>query len=277
MKKILQNNSCEDLKLSSGLNLNTLEIEERPSIDNFFSPPRATTLAQRIPKLPTSKFFPTSRKPNISSDNLPLAQNLSLNSTVSKNCYKTLTSLNSSNNQSLLFKDTSANLTRNSITQEPQNKHIWTDIQLPTSPLVVIGKFNNSLNMFEKVEILKFPQIWFISLGLKKTEVNGNSSNNYGFDDETGDYKVILHDQIAYRFELFEILGKGSFGQVFKVFDHKHKVFCALKIIKNKKRFNQQALVEIDILKQLRKKDTFGSIVQIQSSFSFRNHVVRTI
>ena len=131
--------------------------------------------------------------------------------------------------------------------------------------------------MFEKVEILKFPQIWYISLGVNKIEGNGNSANNYGFDDETGDYKVVLHDQIAYRFELFEILGKGSFGQVFKIFDHKHKVFCALKIIKNKKRFNQQAMVEIDILRQLRKKDTFGSIVQIQSSFSFRNHVVRTI
>lgn len=277
MKKLLQNNSCEDLKLASGVNLNTLEIEERPSIDSIFAPPKSTTLAQRIPKLPTSKFFPTSRKSNIASDTLTLSQNLSLNSTVSKNCYKTLTSLNSSNNQSSLFKDTSCNLTQISTIQEQQSKHLWSDLDLPATPLIVIGKFNDSLTRYEKVEILKYPQIWYISLGVNKNEGNGLCTENYGFDDETGDYKAVLHDQVAFRFELFEVLGKGSFGQVFKVFDHKHKIFCALKIIKNKKRFSQQALIEIEILRQLRKKDSYGSVVQIQSSFSFRNHVVRVI
>jgi dual specificity tyrosine-phosphorylation-regulated kinase 2/3/4 len=37
---------------------------------------------------------------------------------------------------------------------------------------------------------------------------------------------------------MIEKLGKGSFGQVFKVWDHKRKVAAALKIIKNKKRFH---------------------------------------
>ena len=49
-----------------------------------------------------------------------------------------------------------------------------------------------------------------------------------------------------------EKLGKGSFGQVFKVWDHKRKIPAALKIIKNKKRFHNQALVEISILKEIR-------------------------
>jgi hypothetical protein len=35
---------------------------------------------------------------------------------------------------------------------------------------------------------------------------------NNGYDDERGDYKVVLKDHIAYRFEVLEFLGKGSFG-----------------------------------------------------------------
>jgi dual specificity tyrosine-phosphorylation-regulated kinase 2/3/4 len=57
---------------------------------------------------------------------------------------------------------------------------------------------------------------------------------------------------LAFRFEVIEVLGKGSFGQVVKAFDHKHQVLVAVKIIRNKKRFHQQALVEVKILQHLR-------------------------
>lgn len=60
-----------------------------------------------------------------------------------------------------------------------------------------------------------------------------------------GDLIFILGDHISYRYEMIDKLGKGSFGQVFKVFDHKRQQFSALKVIKNKKRFHAQALIEI--------------------------------
>ena len=41
----------------------------------------------------------------------------------------------------------------------------------------------------------------------------------------------------GYRYELYEILGKGSFGKVIKVYDHKTKEFKALKVIRNKQKF----------------------------------------
>jgi dual specificity tyrosine-phosphorylation-regulated kinase 2/3/4 len=41
---------------------------------------------------------------------------------------------------------------------------------------------------------------------------------------------------VAYRYELFESLGKGTFGNVIRVFDHKRKEYNAMKIIKNKKK-----------------------------------------
>ena len=38
-------------------------------------------------------------------------------------------------------------------------------------------------------------------------------------------------------------LGQGSFGQVFKSFDHKKKELIALKVIRNEAKFNKQAKV----------------------------------
>lgn len=75
-----------------------------------------------------------------------------------------------------------------------------------------------------------------------------------GYDDERGDYLAKERDQLAYRYEVLGILGKGSFGQVLKCNDHKYKVLRALKIIRNKRRFHQQALVEVKILEHLREK-----------------------
>lgn len=34
------------------------------------------------------------------------------------------------------------------------------------------------------------------------------------YDDEHGDYRMVLGDHVAYRFEILGRLGKGSFGQV---------------------------------------------------------------
>jgi len=94
------------------------------------------------------------------------------------------------------------------------------------------------LTDYEKGEILDYKQVWFV--GDKcKTKIKGCSSNefNQGYDDEKGDYLIKMDDHIGYRYEVKESLGKGSFGQAVKCFDHKHKVFLALKIIRNKKKF----------------------------------------
>lgn len=48
----------------------------------------------------------------------------------------------------------------------------------------------------------------------------------------------MLNDHIAYRYEVLERIGKGSFGQTFKVMDHKRKTLAALKMIRNKKKFH---------------------------------------
>jgi len=49
----------------------------------------------------------------------------------------------------------------------------------------------------------------------------------------------VAGDHIAYRYEVLEMLGKGSFGIVVKAFDHKRHEFVAVKIIRNQRRFHR--------------------------------------
>jgi dual specificity tyrosine-phosphorylation-regulated kinase 2/3/4 len=94
---------------------------------------------------------------------------------------------------------------------------------------------------------------YFGAKSKKKMATPDHPSSNYGYDDDRGDYIVVNHDHLAYRYEIIDTLGKGSFGQVLHCRDHCTGESVAIKIIRNKKRFHHQALVEIKILDNLRK------------------------
>ena len=42
----------------------------------------------------------------------------------------------------------------------------------------------------------------------------------------------VLHDHVAFRYEILEVIGKGSFGQVIRALDHKTGQQVAIKIIR---------------------------------------------
>lgn len=111
-----------------------------------------------------------------------------------------------------------------------------------------------SLNIFERGEIIDFKDIYFCGTHRAKKHVGdlNSQSANFGYDDERGDYNIVTGDHLAYRYEVVDVLGKGSFGQVVRCVDHKTGKLVAVKIIRNKKRFHQQALVEVNILQKLR-------------------------
>jgi hypothetical protein len=278
MKKYSEYNSYKELPKKSAQEPTNLKQKSVPpsniNLNQKFQ--KVPTLAQAVPTLPESKFFPTSGR------NLHMSQNYGQTGhTASANISTTNTANNSLVSPINLTvqrtqNESGLNFSMHTQRNEPIKAAQWSELALPATPVQVLKMFSSKLTSYEQAEILKYPAVYCIGIDSKKIKSNSNSPLNFGFDDENGDYCSVLKDHIAYRYEVFETIGRGSFGQVLRVFDYKHQCFCALKMIRNKVRFHQQAAIEIEVLKVLRQKDEGNSynVVHIQSSFTFRNHIV---
>lgn len=80
------------------------------------------------------------------------------------------------------------------------------------TPARALKLFMHRMTDFEKGEILDYKQVYFLGLEAKKVKGSPHNKFNYGYDDERGDYNVVLQDHIAFRFQVLEFIGKGSFG-----------------------------------------------------------------
>lgn len=122
------------------------------------------------------------------------------------------------------------------------------------------------LSIYERGEILRKKDIYYIPNRLQSNQQQQqinirNYNDNYGFDDENGNYLVKSNDHINYRFEIEKLLGNGSFGNVVECSDHKYwsqtenrNKMVAIKIIKNDLNWSLQAVYEIKMLKHLNDK-----------------------
>ncbi|ORY49078.1 kinase-like protein [Rhizoclosmatium globosum] len=176
--------------------------------------------------------------------------------------------------------------------QQPQPS-----LRLPLSPEITVQYYRDLLSPYELHEVFQYPHIYFAgAMGVDKIGTPRRRSGavgvpqenltkedltqifNQGYDDSRGDYYWTAHDHIGYRYECISLLGKGSFGQCLKCFDHKTKTIVAVKIIRNKKRFEKQGVVEVKVLDRLRREDSDMShhLVHMQDSFYFRGHLVIT-
>lgn len=145
------------------------------------------------------------------------------------------------------------------------------------TPDYVSTKYSSSLSKFEKIEIFGFPEIYFFGIEADKKQRPFNGTQSL-FDNDQGGYVFVPHDHVSYRYELLKVIGKGSFGQVVKAYDHKLSEHVALKIVRNEKRFYRQAQEEIRILEHLRKQDVHNlmNIIHMFDSFTFRKHMCIT-
>jgi len=143
---------------------------------------------------------------------------------------------------------------------------------------VAMKQYMHKLSSYEHHEIFSYPDVFFVGQNAKKKQGVVGGSNNNGYDDENGSYVHVPHDHISYRFEVLKVIGKGSFGQVVKAYDHKSQMHVALKMVRNEKRFHRQAQEEIRILEHLKKqdKDNNMNIVHMYENFTFRNHICIT-
>ncbi|KAF9101762.1 hypothetical protein BGX27_011341, partial [Mortierella sp. AM989] len=147
----------------------------------------------------------------------------------------------------------------------------------PLSPYAALKLYAPYLSMYERAEIGEYSQVYYVGQNCrhKKPASMESSNSNFGFDDERGDYLIINHDHLMYRYEILDMLGKGSFGQVAKCYDHKTGEYVAIKIIRNKKRFHCQAVVEVKILDNLNQWDPEAkhNLIRMTDNFYFRNHL----
>ncbi|KAJ8918755.1 hypothetical protein NQ315_015075 [Exocentrus adspersus] len=146
------------------------------------------------------------------------------------------------------------------------------------SPDQVMKLYMNKLTPYEHHEIFNYSQIYFIGANAKKRPGIIGNPNNCDYDNDQGSYIHIPHDHVGYRYEVLKVIGKGSFGQVVKAYDHKNHMHVALKMVRNEKRFHRQAQEEVRILEHLRKqdKDNTMNIIHMLDSFTFRNHMCIT-
>ena len=88
--------------------------------------------------------------------------------------------------------------------------------EFPITPAKALRLYSDQLTEYEKGEILDYSMIYYLGNGSKKIggTYGKSHSHNHGYDDERGDYIIVLHDHIMYRYEVLGFLGKGSFGQV---------------------------------------------------------------
>lgn len=98
---------------------------------------------------------------------------------------------------------------------------------------------------------------------------------NDGYDDDNHDYIVKNGEKFLDRYEIDSLIGKGSFGQVVKAFDHEEQCHVAIKIIKNKKPFLNQAQIEVKLLEMMNRADAENKyyIVKLKRHFMWRNHL----
>jgi len=98
---------------------------------------------------------------------------------------------------------------------------------------------------------------------------------NDGYDDKNNDYIIKNGEKWNDRYEIDSLIGKGSFGQVAKAYDHEEQEYVAIKIIKNKKAFYKQALIEFRLLELMNRYDSDNKyfIVRLKRHFHFRNHL----
>lgn len=94
----------------------------------------------------------------------------------------------------------------------------------------------NNLQTYEKEELVAYTEVYYYgqNCSLKKSSLNDLTKQD-------GGYNWLKGDQVHFRYEILDLLGEGSFGEVYKCMDHKRGKPVALKIVKNNEKYTNQA------------------------------------
>ncbi|KAF4709760.1 hypothetical protein FOZ63_001964, partial [Perkinsus olseni] len=153
--------------------------------------------------------------------------------------------------------------------------------------------FGDELSGYEQSEILSYRQIWFMGHPMAreywrgvlaclcnahavmdgKWSVHQCGLERHGYDDLDGDYRIVLNQHIAYRFEILGLFGFGDFGHVLDVYDHREKRRCALKVVRRPEFDTERQYIELTALRRLAKVGGCDAVITLRDCFKFRQHV----
>jgi dual specificity tyrosine-phosphorylation-regulated kinase 1 len=99
-------------------------------------------------------------------------------------------------------------------------------------------------------------------------------TTNNGYDDDNFDYIIIPQELFANRYTLGKRIGKGSFGQVVSAYDNTDNCEVAIKIIKSKRPFFNQAQTEKELLTLIAQTNGTAdhNLVELLDHFVYRDH-----
>lgn len=111
--------------------------------------------------------------------------------------------------------------------------------------------------------------------------LNPKIDDGRNHDDANHDYIIRPGEIFNLRYEIDSLIGRGSFGQVVRAYDHIEHCLVAIKIIKDKKAFYDQAKIEVNLLKLIRryqldddlKEPGKANIVKMKGHFIWCNHL----
>lgn len=107
----------------------------------------------------------------------------------------------------------------------------------------------------------------------------GESASNNGYDNVEGNLICRVHDKLKSgekTFTILDLLGTGTFGQVFRCKRDDTKELVAVKVIKNKPAYHTQGMLEIKIAKLLNSNydpSNDKHIVRLLESFEYHGHI----
>jgi serine/threonine protein kinase len=115
------------------------------------------------------------------------------------------------------------------------------------------------LSPSEQILAEKFKEIYYYGQNLPPSAPR----SNYAVQ------KLVLHDHLAFRYELTEILGAGGFGNVYKALDHKDNKEVALKVSANGQ--EKYLKTEYDSMMSVHRRD-FGQEMNV-----FKKYVMKPL
>jgi dual specificity protein kinase YAK1 len=123
------------------------------------------------------------------------------------------------------------------------------------------------------------PQFKSIEVLPQRLLTNPSEASANGYDNLEGNLICRVHDKLKSTertFTILDLLGTGTFGQVFRCKRDDTKELVAVKVIKNKPAYHTQGMLEIKIAKLLNSSydpSNDKHIVRLLESFEFQGHI----